>query len=99
MIGYPAEMAARAAAETLIAMHLVHTIRPWHRRFEQAFNRQLLLRSERKQGYYTKFIDGEFLRATAKDRSEYNKVGARWRRQSGMGDHQRRPWLGRHGRV
>jgi phage portal protein BeeE len=40
VIGYPAEMAARAAAETLIAMHLVHTIRPCHRRFEKAFNRQ-----------------------------------------------------------
>lgn len=74
VIGYPAEMAARAAAETLIAMHLVHTIRPWHRRFEQAFNRQCLTRKERQQGYYTKFIDGEFLRATAKDRAEYNKV-------------------------
>ena len=74
VIGYPAEMAARAAAETLIAMHLVHTIRPWHRRFEKAFNRQLLSRDDRKAGYYTKFIDGEFLRATAKDRAEYNKV-------------------------
>jgi HK97 family phage portal protein len=73
VMGYPAEMAARAAAETLIAMHLVHTIRPWHRRFEQAFNRQLLTRAERKAGYYTKFIDGEFLRATAKDRAAYNK--------------------------
>ena len=74
VIGYPAEMAARAAAETLIAMHLVHTIRPWHRRFEKAFDRQLLSRDDRKAGYYTKFIDGEFLRATAKDRAEYNKV-------------------------
>jgi HK97 family phage portal protein len=74
VIGYPAEMAARAAAETLIAMHLVHTIRPWHRRFEAAFDRQCLTRAERAQGYYTKFIDGEFLRATAKDRAEYNKV-------------------------
>jgi HK97 family phage portal protein len=72
VIGYPAEMAARAAAETLIAMHLVHTIRPWHRRFEKAFNRQLQSRDDRKAGYYTKFIDGEFLRATAKDRAEYN---------------------------
>ena len=74
VIGYPAEMAARAAAETLIAMHLVHTIRPWHRRFEKAFDRQLLSRQERRDGYYSKFIDGEFLRATAKDRAEYNKV-------------------------
>jgi HK97 family phage portal protein len=73
-IGFPAEMAARAAAETLISMHLVHTIRPWHRRFEKAFDRQCLTRAERKEGYYTKFIDGEFLRATAKDRAEYNKV-------------------------
>jgi HK97 family phage portal protein len=74
VIGYPAEMAARAAAETLISMHLVHTIRPWHRRFEKAFDRQLFTKAERKEGYYTKFIDGEFLRATAKDRAEYNKV-------------------------
>lgn len=74
VLGYPAEMAARAAAETLIAMHLVHTIRPWHRRFEKAFDRQLLTSQERQAGYYTKFIDGEFLRATAKDRAEYNKV-------------------------
>jgi HK97 family phage portal protein len=74
VIGYPAEMAARAAAETLIAMHLVHTIRPWHRRFEKAFDRQCLTRADRRAGYYTKFIDGEFLRATAKDRAEYNKV-------------------------
>lgn len=74
VLGYPAAIAARAAAETLVAMHLVHTIRPWHRRFEKAFNRQLLTRDERKQGFYTKFLDGEFLRATAKDRAEYNKV-------------------------
>jgi hypothetical protein len=51
-------MAVRAAAETLIAMHLVHTIRPWHRRFEKAFDRQLLSRADRKAGYYTWFIDG-----------------------------------------
>ncbi len=74
VIGYPAEMAARAAAETLVALHLVHTIRPLHRRYEKAFNKQLLTREERQQGYYTKFLDGEFLRATAKDRAEYNKV-------------------------
>lgn len=74
VIGHPAEMAARAAAETILAMHLAHTIRPWHRRFEKAFDRQLLTKDDRRQGYYTKFIDGEFLRATAKDRAEYNKV-------------------------
>jgi HK97 family phage portal protein len=74
VIGYPAEMAARAAAETLIAMHLMHTIRPWHRRFEKAFDRQWLSRADRKAGYYTKFIDGEFLRATTKDRAAYNRV-------------------------
>jgi len=43
-------MAARAAAEALIAMHLVHTIRPWHRRFEKAFNRQLLSRADPSRG-------------------------------------------------
>ena len=39
-----------------------------------SFNRQVLSRADRKAGRYTKLIDGEFLRATAKDRAEYNKV-------------------------
>jgi HK97 family phage portal protein len=47
VIGYPSEMAARAAAEMLIAMLLVHR----QRCFEKAFNRQLLSRTDRKAGY------------------------------------------------
>lgn len=74
VIGYPADVAARAAAETMNSMHLAHTVRPWHRRFEHAFNRQLLTRDDRQKGFYTKFLDGELLRATAKDRAEYNKA-------------------------
>ena len=39
-----------------------------------SFNRQVLSRADRKAGRYTKLIDGEFLRATAKDRAEYSKI-------------------------
>jgi hypothetical protein len=53
---------------------LVHTVRPWHRRFEKSMDRQLLTPEDRKSGLYTKFIDSEFLRAAAKDRAEYNKI-------------------------
>lgn len=74
VIGYPADMAARAAVEQILMIHLVHTVRPWHRRFEKSMDRQLLTKEDRKQGLYTKFIDSEFLRAAAKDRAEYNKI-------------------------
>lgn len=74
VIGYPADMAARAAVEQILMIHLVHTVRPWHRRFEKSMDRQLLTQDERASGLYTKFIDSEFLRAAAKDRAEYNKI-------------------------
>lgn len=74
VIGFPAEMAARAAVDSIMSMHLAHTVRPWHRRFEYAANRQLLTKEELAQGFYVKLIDGEFLRATARDRAEYNKA-------------------------
>ncbi len=74
VIGFPADMAARAAVESIMSMHLAHTVRPWHRRFEYAANRQLLTRQELDDGLYVKLVDGEFLRATAKDRAEYNKA-------------------------
>ncbi|MDR3474441.1 MAG: phage portal protein [Devosia sp.] len=74
VIGHPADMAARAAVDSINALHLVHTVRPWHRRFDKAMTRQLLMPDERKEGLYVKLLDGEFLRATAKDRAEYNRI-------------------------
>lgn len=74
VIGHPAEMAARAAVDTIANMHLMHTVRPWHRRFDKAADKQLLTLEERHAGYYTKLLDGEFLRATAKDRAQYNQL-------------------------
>ncbi len=74
VIGHPADMAARAAVDSINALHLVHTVRPWHRRFDKAMTRQLLTTRERQEGLYVKLLDGEFLRATAKDRAEYNRI-------------------------
>jgi HK97 family phage portal protein len=74
VIGHPADMAARAAVDTIANMHLMNTVRPWHRRFDKAADKQLLTADERRQGYYTKLLDGEFLRATAKDRAQYNQL-------------------------
>jgi hypothetical protein len=55
--------------------------------------------ADRKAGYYTKFIDGEFLRATAKDRAEYNKVALGGAGAPGWATiNDVRDW-GRHGRV
>lgn len=74
VIGHPADMAARAAVDSIMGLHLVNTVRPWHRRFEKSMNRQLLTPKERESGLYCKFVDNEFLRAAAKDRAEYNKI-------------------------
>ena len=62
-----------AAAETLIAMHLVHD-QALASPLREGLQSLTSLVADRKAGHYTKFIDGEFLRATAKDRAEYNKV-------------------------
>jgi HK97 family phage portal protein len=74
MIGHSDKTATYASTENMLLAHLVHTVRPWHRRTEGSADSQLLTREERRQGYYTGFTDGEFLRAAAKDRADFNKI-------------------------
>lgn len=71
MVGHSDKTATYASAEQMFLAHAVHTIRPWHRRFERSMTMALLTRDEVKAGYYIKFFDTELLRGAAKDRAEY----------------------------
>lgn len=71
MVGHPADMAARAATETIFIQHVVHTLMPWYSRIEQSAKANLLTEEERRQGFYTKFNANALMRGSAKDRAEY----------------------------
>lgn len=71
MVGHSDKTATYASAEQMFLAHAVHTVRPWHRRFERSMRRSLLTRDEVRAGYYLKFFDTELLRGAAKDRAEY----------------------------
>lgn len=71
MVGHSDKTATYASAEQMFLAHVVHTVRPWHRRFERSMKRALLTRDEVRAGYYFKFFDTELLRGAAKDRAEY----------------------------
>lgn len=71
MVGHPADMAARAATETIFMQHVVHTLMPWFQRIEQSADVNLLSDAERKAGLYTKFNANALMRGAAKDRAEY----------------------------
>jgi HK97 family phage portal protein len=71
MVGHSDKTATYASAEQMFLAHAVHTVRPWHRRFEASMNAELLTEEEYRAGYYFKFIDTELLRGAAKDRAEY----------------------------
>lgn len=71
MVGASDKTATYASAEQMFLAHAVHCIRPWHRRFEASIQRNLLTKTERAEGIYVKFLDGELLRGAAKDRAEY----------------------------
>lgn len=74
MVGHYDKAATYASSEQMFLAHLVHTVRPWHQRFEYSGDHRLLSRGERAQGYYTGFVDSAFLRAAAADRAAYNKI-------------------------
>jgi HK97 family phage portal protein len=71
MVGFSDKASTYASAEQMFLAHAVHTVRPWHRRFEAAIKRGLLTAAERAEGYYPKFLDAELMRGAAKDRGEF----------------------------
>lgn len=75
MVGQVDKAATYAGAEQMFLHHVVHTARPWHRRFEYSMDHQLLTPQERADGYYFGFVDSELLRGDHKARSEFYKTG------------------------
>lgn len=71
MVGHPADMAARAATESIIQMHVTHTLMPWYVRIEQSATMNLLTPEDREAGYYLKFVPNALMRGSSKDRAEY----------------------------
>lgn len=75
MVGYSDKTATYASAEQMFLAHAVHTVRPWHRRFEASMRKALLTPQDLASGVYIKFFDGELLRGAAKDRGEFYAKG------------------------
>lgn len=71
MLGHPADMAARAATESIFIQHVVHTLMPWYQRIEQSADLALLSEEDVAQGFYTKFTPNALMRGAAKDRAEF----------------------------
>lgn len=71
MVGHPADMAARAATESIFLVHVTHTLMPWYQRIEQSADINLLSEEERKAGYYTKLNPDALMRGATKDQGEY----------------------------
>lgn len=71
MVGLSDKTATYASSEQMFLAHAVHTVRPWHRRWEASIRKNLLTPAERRGGYYPKFFDSELLRGAAKDRGEF----------------------------
>lgn len=71
MVGHSDKTATYASAEQMFLAHNVHSVRPWHRRWEASAAASLLTEREVREGYYFKFFDAELLRGAAKDRAEF----------------------------
>jgi HK97 family phage portal protein len=71
MVGHPADMAARAATESIFLVHVTHTLMPWYQRIEQSADINLLSEEERRAGYYTKLNPDALMRGATKDQGEY----------------------------
>lgn len=75
MIGFSGDKNATfASAEQMFLAHLVHCVRPIHRRFGGSGDLFLLTKEDRQQGHYTGFVDADFLSPAMKDKGEFNKI-------------------------
>lgn len=71
MVGAESKNTTYASAEQMFLAHVVHCLSPLYQRIEQSANANLLTEAERKEGYYTNFVDAGLLRGSSKDRAEY----------------------------
>ena len=85
MVGHPADMAARAATESIFLQHVVHTLMPWYGRLEESADLALLSEQERAAGMYTRLDPTALMRGAAADRAAYYTAA--------LGDTQRPGWM------
>ncbi len=67
MVGAESKNTTYASAEQMFLAHVVHTLAPWYSRLEQSIDNNLLTESERKEGYYSNFVEEGLLRGSAID--------------------------------
>ena len=64
MVGAESKNTTYASAEQMFRAHLVHTLAPWFTRIEQSGDKALLTQDQRRQGYYTNFVEEGLLRGS-----------------------------------
>jgi HK97 family phage portal protein len=75
MIGFSGDKNATfASAEQMFLAHLVHCVRPIHRRFGGSADLHLLTKKQRAEGYYTGFVDSDFLSPSVEAKARYNQI-------------------------
>lgn len=67
MVGAESKNTTYASAEQMFLAHVVHTLAPWYSRLEQSIDSNLLTEAERKEGYYSNFVEEGLLRGSAID--------------------------------
>lgn len=77
MVGYSDKTATYASSEQMFLAHVVHTVRPMHRRVEGSADRWLLSKADRAKGFYTGFVDTELLRGDHAARAAFYESGIR----------------------
>lgn len=71
MVGHADKTATYASAEQMFLAHVVHSLLPWVRRWEQRIARDLFTEDEVAAGYYAKFSVQGLLRGDAATRGEF----------------------------
>lgn len=74
MVGHADKSATYASAEQMFLAHVIHTMMPWYSRIENSADVNLLKDTERREGYYSKFMAAALMRGSHKDRAEYFKA-------------------------
>ncbi|UDF29379.1 UNVERIFIED_ORG: phage portal protein [Roseateles sp. XES5] len=75
MIGFSGDKNATfASAEQMFLAHLVHCVRPIHRRFGGSADLFLLSKDDRAKGFYTGFVDSDFLSPSVEAKAKYNQI-------------------------
>lgn len=71
MVGFADKTATYASAEAMFTAHVIYTLLPFYRRFEDSADVWLLGMDDIKRGFYTKLNASGLLRGSIKDRGDF----------------------------